>query len=364
PDRSGPEPPARIALAVVHERAGVVRLDGRDERVRAVTVDVREALVGRERKRAATRGDRRTDAAADLDALAGRAVELEPVHAALVELDPAQRLTLGMPDRTLAQVRSGIEQKLYQLILIALPHPEPIGSCAVTWRKPRCSSCRARLSGPTSRDLRPPASTNEATFSLALASSPARRTSSGSPATSPEESVAAKFVLNALTTGVPSGSSFASSSAAELSAGVTSASIVDQSTGFEISTTTLPRSASPCAPTTSANASYGTARTTASPLGESPTPPPSSSASAPPAAESRATTSSSFPPATTREPIPRAMLPAPMIETFTVTLPRRSADCLTILRDQRRPVRRPAGQIPCRPGERIPFGSTASLIVS
>src|SRR5262249_12495285 len=64
---------------------------------------------------------------------------------------------------------------------------------------------------------------------------------------------------------------------------------------------------------------YGTARTTTSPLGEPAAVPPSSPASASAASPFRATTSSSLPPATTREPIPRAMLPVPMTVTFTVS---------------------------------------------
>jgi hypothetical protein len=54
-----------------------------------------------------------------------------------------------------------------------------------------------------------------------------------------------KVVLNAFTTGVPDGRLSASSSAADTPGGVARLSHVSTSTGFEISTTTLPARRSP-----------------------------------------------------------------------------------------------------------------------
>ena len=65
------------------------------------------------------------------------------------------------------------------------------------WRKPRRSSSRARRSGPQSIVFSPPARARLATVPLASASSPAMKTSSGWPATSPATRVPAKVVLNA-----------------------------------------------------------------------------------------------------------------------------------------------------------------------
>ena len=73
-------------------------------------------------------------------------------------------------------------------------------------------------------------------------SSPAISTSSCCPLTSPATRVGAKVVLNALTTGVPSGTSRWSSSAEEVPGGVARLSQVWVSSGLAMSTTTLPAS--------------------------------------------------------------------------------------------------------------------------
>jgi hypothetical protein len=69
------------------------------------------------------------------------------------------------------------------------------------------------------------------------------------PPTSPRTSVGANVVLNALTTGVPAGTSCWTSSAEELPGGVTRLSQVSVSTGLVMSTTTFrradPRTARP-----------------------------------------------------------------------------------------------------------------------
>src|SRR5512132_786243 len=87
--------------------------------------------------------------------------------------------------------------------LTALPKLRPSGCWSEMLRKPSCSSCWARLSGPTSMGRSPPSAASCDTLSLAASSSPATRTSSCWPVTSPAASVPAKLVLQAFTTGVP-----------------------------------------------------------------------------------------------------------------------------------------------------------------
>ena len=135
------------------------------------------------------------------------------------------------------------------------------------WNSPTCSSWRARFSGPTSMACMPPASMSDATFCLAPTSSPAMNTSRIWPATSPATRVLAKVVLNALTT-VLSGTSRAVSSAEEIPSGVTTRSMVDQSTGLAMSIRIFPARPSRYCPMAVAIASYGRASTTISPLAE------------------------------------------------------------------------------------------------
>src|SRR3954447_27047839 len=129
--------------------------------------------------------------------------------------------------------------------LIALANPRPRGCWMAMWRKPACSSCCARRSGPTSMGRSPPSAASRETACFAASSSPAMSTSSGWPSTSPATSVGANVVLNALTTWVPSGTSCCTSSAEELPGAVANASQVATSTGLVMSTTTLPANWSP-----------------------------------------------------------------------------------------------------------------------
>lgn len=122
-----------------------------------------------------------------------------------------------------------------------------------------CSSCSAsssldRRSGPVSTGRIPPARTRAATFALADGSSPARNTSSGSPATWPASKVAANVVLNAFTTcaaGDTVATSRAISSAADIPGLVSSASNVEKSTGLQVSIKVSPAIAAPCCAATS-----------------------------------------------------------------------------------------------------------------
>jgi len=117
-----------------------------------------------------------------------------------------------------------------------------------------CSNCsdsssRARRSGPASTGRIPPQVTSRATIAFASASSPARNTSSGRPATCPASRAAANVVLNAFTTrgaGDTPATSRAISSAADMPGLVSSASKVEKSTGLHVSTTVSPASAAPC----------------------------------------------------------------------------------------------------------------------
>src|SRR4029077_12777214 len=96
-------------------------------------------------------------------------------------------------------------------------------------------------------------------------------------------------------------------------------------------------------------------------------PPPSSSTRAWPASRLRTTSSRSFPPASTRVPMPRAMLPAPMMDTFMSPslgvgrtcfrsyscawwLPKSSSDGVDVELDLVREARaRPDGEDPVQP---------------
>src|SRR5215469_2129450 len=126
-----------------------------------------------------------------------------------------------------------------------------------------------------------------------------------------------KMVLNALTTWALAGAALATCCAMEVPSGVASA-VAAGLNGLEMSTMTLPASASPYWLTTGAALAYGTARMMMSPAGAAPVvpavaPPPSAPANSAALAASRPMTSTALPPATARVPRMQAMCPVPMM---------------------------------------------------
>lgn len=205
-------------------------------------------------------------------------------------------------------------------------NPVPRRPCSVMPSSPSASSCRARSRAPTSIGIMPPPRTRSATLLFAPSSSPAMRTSSGIPATSPATSVPAKVVLKALTSFALLGSTARIVSAAEVDGDVTRASYVAFS-GFEMSTTTLSSSALRSSRAISSVPSYGVARITtwlsrtasAAPAATATlvpgTAPCSCTASVRAASGDWSKSVTSLPPAMSRVAMPRPMLPVPMMRT-------------------------------------------------
>src|SRR6202030_3835819 len=150
---------------------------------------------------------------------------------------------------------------------------------------------------------------------------PAMSTSSGRPwaRTWP------KTVLNTFTTCALAGAALATSCAPEMPSGVTSP-VASALEVLEMSTTTLPASASPYWATTGTVLAYGTARMTRSPAGLVPNvpavaPPPSAAASSLALAASRPMISTALPPASARPARALAMFPRPIMLMLLMTYP-------------------------------------------